>query len=127
MKFATAASIAGRDAVRERQRRGRAAAPLLSARYPRLNSLQLDFKFSDSTEFLPSPLVTVFHPPARAYFCFACPYSDCDGEFDLTAQVELAVNSRDPKSNGQLRCAGTRHRGVACTLCLDYSITVARP
>ena len=109
--------------MRERQRRGRAAAPLLSARYPRLNSLQLDFKFSDTTEFLPSPLVTVFHPPARAYFCFACPYSDCDGEFNLTTSVDAAVNARDARTEGQVRCAGTRHGGTACTLCLEYSIT----
>jgi hypothetical protein len=126
MKFATAASIAGRDAVRERQRRGRAAAPLLSVRFPRLGSLKLDFNFSDSSAFTPSPLVTVFHPPARAYFCFACPYSDCDGEFDLTGQVDLAVSSRDSESRGQLRCGGTRHRGVACTLCLDYLISIDR-
>jgi len=125
VKFATAASIAGRDAVRERQRRGRLAAPLMSARFPRLGSLKLDFEFSDSSAFLPSPLVTVFHPPARAYFCFACPYSDCDGEFDLTGQVERAVSSREPESRGRLHCAGTRHRGVACTLCLDYLITTS--
>jgi hypothetical protein len=126
MKFATVAPGARRAAVRERQRRGRANAPLLRDRYPGLNSLKLDFDFSDNTEFLPSPLVTVFHPPARAYFCFACPYSDCDGEFDLTSPVDLAVASGDPETGGQLRCAGTRHRGVACTLCLDYLISTGR-
>src|SRR3954469_10307279 len=124
MKFASATRASGREAVRERQRRDRANAPLLRVRYPRLGVLQIDFEFSDQTGFVPSPQVTVFHPPARAYFCFACPYSDCDGEFDLTAQAELAVTSRNPESSGQLRCGGTRHRGVACTLCLDYVISI---
>ena len=121
MKFATAAT-AGRGAVRERHKRNRAAAPVLRTRFPQLATLRLDFEFSDRSEFLPSPQVTVFHPPAPAYFCFACPYSDCDGEFDLAAPVDLAVTSHSPSAEGQVRCAGTRHGGTACTLCLEYSI-----
>jgi hypothetical protein len=123
MKFAAVTPAAGREAMRERHRRGRVAAPTIRTRYPQLKSLQLDFEFSDNTEFLPSPQVTVFHPPAPAYFCFACPYSDCSGEFDLTGLVDLAVSSRDSNSDGQMSCAGMRHRGVACTLCLEYSIS----
>ena len=123
MRFAGATRAAGREAMRERQRRGRTAAPAMRARYPSLNSLQVDFDFSDQGEFLPSPQVTVFHPPAPAYFCFACPYGDCDGEFDLTKSVDLAVSSREPQASGQIRCVGTRHRGTACTLCLEYSIS----
>lgn len=122
MRFANASTLSGRDAVRDRQRRGRTSAPALRTRYPGLDSLQLQFEFSDRTEFLPSPQVTVFHPPAPAYFCFACPYSDCNGEFNLTAAVDLAISSRE-QSSSQIRCAGTRHRGVACTLCLEYSIS----
>ena len=116
----------GRAAVRERQRRGRIEAQALRKEYPALSSLQLDFDFSDRTEFIPSPQVTVFHPPAPAYFCFACPYSDCDGEFDLTKPVDIAVSSRELRTSGQSRCAGTRHGGVACTLCLEFSISAHR-
>lgn len=123
MKFATGSPAATRDVMQERHRRGRIAAPTLRTRYPGLNSLQVQFDFSDSTSFLPSPLVTVFHPPAPAYFCFPCPYSDCGGEFNLTGQVDLAVSSRDSHASGQLSCAGTRHRGVPCTLRLEYSIS----
>ena len=108
--------------MRERHRRERIAMPALRARYPALSSLQVDFDFSDQQEFLPSPQVTVFYPPAPAYFCFACPYSDCDGEFDLNNPVDIAVSSKQARSRGQVRCTGTRHRGVACTLCLEYSI-----
>jgi hypothetical protein len=123
VKFATVSPVAGRDAMRERHRRGRLAAQTVRTRYPQLASLQLAFKFSDSTEFLPSPQVTVFHPPAPAYFCFACPYSDCSGEFNLTSLVEGAVTSRESQAQGKLTCTGTRHRGVPCALCLEYSIT----
>lgn len=122
MKFAVAASITGRNAVKEKHRRDRAAAPLLRTKFPRLATLQLDFEFSDRTEFLPSPQVTVFHPPARAFFCFACPYSDCDGEFDLTESVDVLVNAHEMRSEGQVRCPGTRHGGVRCSLCLEFSI-----
>jgi hypothetical protein len=122
VRFAAGGSAVGREAVRERQMRNRAAAPSLRARYPQLASLQLDFDFSDRTEFLPSPQVTVFHPPARAYFCFACPYSDCDGEFDLTGVVAQVISAHEPRADGQLVCAGTRHRGAPCTLCLKYSV-----
>jgi len=127
MRFSGVTPAAGRDAMRERQRRGRIAAPALRTRYPGLSSLQLEFDFSDRSDFLPSPQVTVFHPPAPAFFSFACPYSDCDGEFNLAKPVDLAVSSREPHSRGQLRCAGTRHRGAACTLCLEYSISPLWP
>ena len=123
MKFAAVAPTMGRGAVREKQKRDRAAAPRLRTRFPDLHSLRVEFEFSDRTEFLPSPQVTVFHPPAPAYFCFTCPYSDCDGQFDLTNAIDLTVSDRKPHSDGQLRCAGTRHGGIPCTLCLEYSVS----
>jgi len=122
MKHLAAPPKNRREAMRKRQHSSRVGAPTIRVRYPKLESLQLDFDFSDRTGFLPSPQVTVFHPPAPAYFCFACPYSDCDGEFDLTSPVDLALSSHDDESHGQARCAGTRQTGTACTLCLEYSI-----
>ena len=123
MRFAATARAQGREAMRERQRRGRTTTPALRTHYPGLSSLQIDFEFSDKGRFIPSPQIMVFHPPAPAYFWFACPYSDCDGEFDLTRTVDLAVSSGEPQSFGQVHCVGTRHRGPACTLCLEFSIT----
>jgi hypothetical protein len=127
MKFASAARAAGREGMRERHRRERMTAPALRTHYPGLGSLQLGFDFSDSSDFVPSPQVTVFHPPAPAFFRFACPYSDCDGEFNLTQPIDLAVSSRDARTGGEVRCGGMRHRGVACTLCLEYSISPQWP
>jgi len=126
VRFSAATRAAGREAMRERQRLGRMATPALRVRYPGLESLQVRFDFSDRGEFVPSPQLTVFHPPAPAYFCFACPYSDCDGEFDRTDPVKLAVDSGDAQARGELRCVGTRHRVAACTICVEYSISPYR-
>jgi hypothetical protein len=123
MRPARATAATGRNATLEKQRRARAGSQPLRARYPRLATLQLEFEYSDRTEYIPSPQVTVFHPPAPAYFCFSCPYSDCDGEFDFTAQVDLLANGHESRAEGQARCSGTRHGGVPCTLCLEYSIS----
>ena len=123
MKLVLNSPAAARGALREKQKRDRAAAPLLRARYPQLATLQLEFEFRDSSDFLPSPQVSVFHPPARAYFRFTCPYSDCDGEFDLTAPIDQMVRTNEPRNDGQVRCAGTRHGGAQCTLSLEYSIS----
>lgn len=123
MKFSVASSGNRREAMRKRQRLHRIGAPTLRTRFPGLDSMQLDFGYSDRVDFLPAPQVTVLHPPAPAYFCFACPYNDCDGEFNLTKQVDLAASSRDGHARGQVKCAGSRHSGTPCTLCLDYSIS----
>ena len=123
MKLVLNSPAAVRNAARERQKRERAATPALRTVFPTLATLQLKFEFSDNTEFLPSPQVAVMHPPARAYFRFACPYSDCDGEFDLSGPINLLGSSHQPSEDGTLRCAGTRHGGAQCTLSLEYSIS----
>ena len=123
MKFAGVTPMGARGVMQQRRRHDRIVAPTMRARYPALNALQVDFNFSDRTGSLPSPQVTVFHPPAPAYFHFACPYSDCGGEFNLTSLVDSAVSAHETSASGRLACAGTRHRGVACTLSLDYSIS----
>ena len=122
MKFTSGSAASRRDAMRQRQRLHRISAPMLRSRYPGLASLHLDFDFSDGSAQVPSPQTTVMHPPAPAYFCFACPYSDCDGEFDITSEVNVVLAAHDAQSSGQIRCTGARHGGVACTLCLEYSI-----
>jgi len=112
--------------MRERQRRGRTATPQIRARYPSLDSLQVEFEFSDLGKFVPSSQITVFHPSAPAFFCFACPFGDCDGEFDLTNAIDLTARSGQSQASGEVCCVGTRHRAAACTLRLEYSISPHR-
>jgi hypothetical protein len=130
LKIAYVTGHTGRGETRERQRRERAATPTLAARHPQLSQLRLDFKFIDVGPFTPAPQSTILHPPARAYFVFPCPYSDCDGEFDLTAQIAQIIRNDETCSEGKLACAGRRHHGIrgvdACGLTLEFQIDAKR-
>ena len=130
MKLVSSRGSDGRGQTRERQRRDRALTPLMRDRYPTMTSLQLDFDFSDDEKFSPAPQVIVLHPPARAYLIFACPYGDCDGEFNLAPAVDELVNSGASRDHGQLRCSGRRTSGRAahgaCCLVLEYQLRLQR-
>jgi hypothetical protein len=119
-----------RGQMRERQRRDRAASQAMRARYPQFVSLRIEFDFSDSGRFTPAPQVTVLHPPATAYFVFPCPYSDCDGEFDLAPVVEGISDSGQMHVEGQLRCRGQRTGAhgerAECGLILEYAMYAQR-
>jgi hypothetical protein len=98
----------------------------MRTRYPQFASLRLDFDFSDEGRFTPAPQVTVLHPPAAAYFIFPCPYTDCDGEFDLGPIVEAVASGGQLLDDGQLRCCGQRigaqGKRIPCGLILEYSL-----
>jgi hypothetical protein len=130
VKIAYVTGHNARGETRERQRRERAATPTLAACHPQLSLLRLDFKFIDVGPFMPAPQSTSLHPPARAYFVFPCPYSDCDGEFDLSTQIAQMIGNDESHSEGQLACAGSRHHGVrgvgACGLTLEYQVEAKR-
>ena len=131
MKFAGSRVSDGRGQMRERQRRDRASTQALRQRYPQLASLRLEFDFSDDTKFTPAPQVTVLHPPAAAYFIFPCPYSDCDGEFNLAPVIDEIAASGELHDEGQMRCCGQRtgpkEERVTCGLILEFSVYVQRP
>jgi len=115
-----------RGQMRERQRRDRASTQTLRVRYPQFVSLQLDFDFSDDGRFTPAPQVNVLHPPATAYFVYPCPYSDCDGEFNLAPVVDGLVSGGKAHDEGQLRCSGHRagnnEQRAPCHLMLEYTV-----
>jgi hypothetical protein len=112
--------------MRERQRRDRAATQSLRVRYPQFQSLRLDFDFSDDGRFTPAPQVTVLHPPATAYFIFPCPYTDCDGEFNLAPVIDGMAGGNSAHDEGQLRCCGQRiganETRMSCGLILEYRV-----
>lgn len=129
MKFASAKTAAGRAGMRERQRRARASTPPLRVRFPGITTLRIGFEFRDLGPFAPAPQLTVLHPPASAYFVFPCPYADCDGEFDISADVARLAAGQDPECHGVLKCSG--HRRVdsgqkPCDLTLEYSVQAER-
>ena len=130
MRFSGVRAGNGRGQVRERQRRDRAATQTIRTRYPQFVSLRLDFDFSDDGPFTPAPQVTVLHPPAAAYFIFPCPYSDCDGEFNLAPVVEEIANGGEALDDGQMRCCGQRiganGKRISCGLVLEYRVQAQR-
>ena len=126
MKFAYSKGSAGRNEMRERQRRDRARTPILRARFPQFDSVRLEFDFTDAGPFPPAPQVAVLHPPAPAYFVFPCPYSDCDGEFDLTSAIDAMADSDRARCEGHMRCAGHRRVeksvGTSCALSMEFQV-----
>lgn len=130
MKFAPTSARRGRGQTHERQRRDRAATVSMQEQFPELASLRLEFDFSDAGPFTPVPQVTVLHPAARAYFVFPCPYSHCDGEFDLGPAINAMAHQDQTRCEGQLQCAG--HRGAEggvdgrCGLMLEYLVQAQR-
>ena len=118
-------STNSRNQIRERQRRDLATAKVLLNAYPHFASLRIEFDFSEPGIAAPAPQVLVLHPPSQAYFVFPCPYSDCDGEFDLTSAIAGLSRSGDANCEGHQRCGGqrVRERGrVPCDLTLEYFV-----
>lgn len=124
MKFTNPGS--GRNQMRERQRRQRDATPAMRSRYPKLNTLRLEFNFRDKGPFTPAPQITTLHPPAPAYFVFPCPCADCDGEFDLAENVTAMIAAGDKRREGHSECQGQRQgemkQKVACRLAMKFRL-----
>lgn len=113
----------------DRLRRDRAAAQALRSAFPAVQQLRLEMRFEGTTKNIPAPQSHVLHPPARAFFTFACPYADCDGEFDLAAAVNAAISDPSHQGCGVLECSGTRVGERAsrypCLLRLQHGIAAS--
>lgn len=72
----------------------------------------------------------VLYPAARAFFEYACPYGDCGGIYDLSAEAGRVLAQDRKRVSGTIECAGTRSRAgsqkVPCGLRVSYSISVER-
>jgi len=113
---------------REQSLRARAASDTMRDAYPSVDHLRLTLTFVDVTP-APAPQSFVLHPPARAYFEFPCPYSDCDGKFDLATIARDTIKPGRKHAEGTLVCSGERTRGripkQPCELRVDYTVDVA--
>ena len=127
MKLALVSPAANRQERRDRLRDARAAAPALRVVFPTLRHLRLELQFEGSTPTTPAQQSHVLHPPARAFFAFPCPYSNCDGRFDLTGTVNAALADPAHRAEGTLECSGNRARHIGskqlCQLRLIYTVT----
>jgi hypothetical protein len=125
MKFAVSAPT--RKAQMEQSRRDRTTAPALRAAFPSVQHLRIELRFQGSGSSAPTPQTHVLYPPARAFFEYRCPYSDCDGQFDLNGAVRAALTDATHHAEGLLECRGSRGQDHAsrrpCLLQLIYQVT----
>lgn len=124
MKFA--ASAGTRQGRIEQLRRDRAAAQALHTVFPALQHLRIELSFRGPSSGAPTPQSHVLYPPARAFFEYRCPYSDCDGHFDLSGAVKAAVADATHHAQGVLECRGARGHDPTsrrpCVLQLIYEV-----
>jgi hypothetical protein len=94
--------------------------------FPRVEQLRIELVFHDPMTRLPSPSpqLHTLYSTASAFFRFACPCADCDGDFDLTDAVTSLVTNSSPRQgpgvvSGCLDCHGVRfgHHDVLKTGC----------
>jgi hypothetical protein len=102
--------------------------------FPEVERLRIELAFSDpsANSPQPSPQLHTLYPAALAFFRFACPCADCDGDFDLTEAVTALIAStpgrkRAASIGGHLFCHGTRfgyHPSLlsSCPMQLTYML-----
>jgi hypothetical protein len=127
MKLASRKIASPIEQRRDRRLHDRERAPPLRQLFPQLGLVRLEMVFADPTRPAPSSQAHTFYGAARAFFRFACPCFDCDGEFDLSATVgELAAAAgpRLRQVRGTLQCQGIRTRdrasGAHCPIELQF-------
>lgn len=105
--------------------------------YPWIEQLQVSLVFDDGGRHAFSPQSHTFYPAACAFFRFACPCADCDGDFDLREPMGalLAGMSQGERTSvprgarGRLCCEGVRLRdrigSRPCAMTLEYQLAAA--
>jgi hypothetical protein len=105
-----------------------AAARVLRAAFPTVLQLRIELKFTEPGLSAPASQSHVLYPPARAFFAYPCPYSDCDGQFDLAGAVTTATSNASCQVAGALECGGLRggdHSKRPCLLRVVYEVTAS--
>ena len=102
--------------------------------FPGIEQLRIELLFHDPETHLPppSPQLRTLYSAAPAFFRFACPCTDCDGNFDLTDAVTTLITNSEGRSRsasfaGQLSCHGVRFRDQAayrrsCSMQLSFQL-----
>jgi hypothetical protein len=123
--------ITGRERLLNERTR---SAPLRDV-FPNVDQLRIELVFNDASAFVPSPQLHTLYPAASAFFRFACPCADCDGDFDLSGAVasllEATAGRRrlEASSTGRMDCQGGRLRDMAgqkvCPMQLSFRLVSA--
>jgi hypothetical protein len=127
LKLASIKPADTRENRLDRLRRDRAGSAPLRTTFPAVQQLRIELQFSGSEPNTPTSQAHVLYPPARAFFDYPCPYTNCDGHFDLTAVVKAVIEGEVGTAKGTIACGGARARDHAskqpCLLQLNYELT----
>jgi len=120
---------------REQMLVARTRTPALRIVHPQIGLVRIELTFNDLSAHTPSPQQHTLYPAAPAFFRFACPCTDCDGDFDLSAAVKTALESSGwhkrgtGTTTGSLPCQGARLHDRAgnktCSMKLDFKLVAA--
>lgn len=138
MRFAARKTTTAIRARREQLTSEHVRAEPLRKLFPDIEQLRIELLFRDPETHLPppSPQLRTLFPAAPAFFRFACPCADCDGDFDLTDAIATLMTSsagrkRASSFTGQLSCRGVRFRDHAqhqssCSMQLSFTFRAER-
>src|ERR1700688_163099 len=111
----------------------RLQAPAMRSRYAVVAKQQIDLNFAGMSRPPPLPQSHRYYPRARAFSRFACPCSECAGEFDLSASVAGLAEMKQPSArtaSGRLGCGGMHFRERAtpapCPMVLSWRLVLVR-
>jgi hypothetical protein len=72
----------------------------------------------------------VLYPAARAFFEYPCPYGDCDGVYNFSAEAKRVLGHEKKSVAGTVECSGMRSRDgtqkQVCGLRVSYRISINR-
>lgn len=132
MRIQARKSVSAGAARRDQRQSERTRSPAMASLYPQIKKLRIEFSFEDKSPFGLSPQAHTLFPAAHAFFRFACPCAECDGEFDLTKVVkglherQATGNRSSAQASDQWSCEGVRRRDQAnsnpCSLILRYKL-----
>jgi hypothetical protein len=120
MRFSSHKVSAARERE-ERLRQARLSAQPLRDVFPSASLVKVQLTFPAAAAFPHAAQSFALYPAARAVFLYRCPYGDCDGIYDLTAEANRALHAEKGCTQGVLECAGLRGRAV-CGLRMSYTI-----
>jgi hypothetical protein len=101
---------------------------MLRAAFPAVEQLRIELKFAGPGLSAPTPQSHLLYPPARAFFEYPCPYSDCTGQFNLAGAVTAAMANPTHQTEGVLECDGSRGGNQSsrpCLLRVVYKVTAS--
>jgi hypothetical protein len=114
----------------EQMRKRRAGSGTLREVSPRTALVRVHLEFLPLSAERPAAQSFVLYPAARAYFEYACPYGDCDGIYDFSAEAKRALAHEKKSVTGSAECTGMRSRDgtqkQTCGLRVSYSISAER-